>query len=159
MEKCVGIFEAAEVGKENLQVVIPCYRTDIMHAIDLVEDIAIAYGYENFEPIIPNITTIGEENPLESFSTKLRTLLVGYGLQEVVTFMLTNKNNLHKKMKIEEKDVIETKNPKTEDYSIIRTWLLPSLLEVLWRNKHREYPQNIFEVGDVVKLNPHFLIA
>jgi len=148
-------FDAAEVGKENLQVIIPCYRTDIMHAIDLVEDIAIAYGYENFEPVIPNISTIGEENPLETFSTKLRTLLVGYGLQEVVTFMLTNKNNLYKKMKIEEKDVIETINPKTEDYSIIRTWLLPSLMEVLWRNKHREYPQNIFEVGDVIKLDLH----
>lgn len=146
-------FEAAEINKDNLQVVIPCYRTDIMHAMDLVEDIAIAYGYENFEPEIPNISTIGEENPIESFSTKLRTLLIGYGLQEVVTFILTNRKNSYKKMKIEEKDVIETFNPKTEEYSIVRTWMLPSLLEVLWRNKHREYPQNIFEVGEVVKLD------
>jgi phenylalanyl-tRNA synthetase beta chain len=146
-------FDAVEVGK-NLQVIIPCYRTDIMHAIDLVEDIAIAYGYDRFVPEIPNISTIGEENPLEAFSTKLRTLLVGYGLQEVITFMLTNKENLYKKMLMEEKDVIETANPKTEEYSIVRNWLLPSLMEVLWRNRHREYPQNIFEVGDVIELNP-----
>ena len=79
---------------------IPCYRTDIMHAMDLVEDIAIAFGYENFEPEIPNVSTIGEEDPIESFSTKLRTLLVGYGLQEVVTFILNNKNNSYKKMKM-----------------------------------------------------------
>jgi len=146
-------FDAVEVGK-NLQVIIPCYRTDIMHAMDLVEDIAIAYGYDRFKPEIPNISTIGEENQLESFSTKLRTLLVGYGLQEVVTFILTNKENLYKKMLMEEKDVIETSNSKTEEYNIVRNWFLPSLMEVLWRNRHREYPQNIFEVGDVIELSP-----
>ncbi|MCX6822331.1 MAG: phenylalanine--tRNA ligase subunit beta [Candidatus Aenigmarchaeota archaeon] len=146
-------FDAVEVGK-NIQVVIPCYRTDIMHAMDLVEDIAIAYGYDRFKPEIPNISTIGEEDQLESFSTKLRTLLVGYGLQEVTTFILTNKDNLYKKMKMEEKDVIETANPKTEEYNIVRNWFLPSLMEVLWRNRHREYSQNIFEVGDVIELSP-----
>ncbi len=145
-------LDAVEVGK-SIQVVIPCYRTDIMHAMDLVEDIAIAYGYDRFKPEIPNISTIGEENPLEAFSTKLRTLLVGYGLQEVVTFILTNKDNLYKKMLMEEKDVIETANPKTEEYNIVRNWFLPSLMEVLWRNRHREYPQNIFEVGDVIELS------
>ena len=146
-------FDAVEVGK-NIQVVIPCYRTDIMHAMDLVEDIAIAYGYDRFKPEIPNISTIGEENSLEAFSTKLRTLLVGYGLQEVVTFILANKENLYEKMKMEEKDVIETTNPKTEEYTIVRNWLLPSLMEILWRNRHREYPQNIFEVGNVIELSP-----
>jgi phenylalanyl-tRNA synthetase beta chain len=145
-------FDAVEVGK-TLQVVIPCYRTDIMHAIDLVEDIAIAYGYDRFKPEIPNISTIGEENPLEAFSNRLKSFLIGYGLQEVITFMLTNRDNLYKKMLMEEKDVIETANPKTEEYSIVRNWLLPSLMEVLWRNRHREYPQNIFEVGDVIELS------
>jgi len=56
---------------------------------------------------------------------------------------------------MKEKDVIETINAKTEDYSIIRSWLLPSLMDVLWRNRHREYPQNIFEVGDVIELDPY----
>jgi len=148
-------FDAVEVGKENLEVIIPCYRTDIMHAMDFVEDIAIAYGYDRFEPEIPIISTIGEEDKLEIFSKRLRDLLVGFGLQEVVTFMLTNKENSFKKMKMEEKDVIETVNPKTQEYTIMRSWMLPSLMEVLWRNRHREYPQNIFEVGDVIELDPH----
>ncbi len=147
-------YEAVEVSKGNLQVVIPCYRTDIMHAMDLVEDIAIAYGYDKFEPEIPDISTIGEENELETFSRTIRNSMVGYGLQEVVTFMLTNRGNLFKKMRMEEKDFIETANPKTEEYSIVRNWLLPSLMEVLWRNRHREYPQNIFEIGDVIELAP-----
>jgi len=145
-------LDAIEVNK-NLQVLIPCYRTDIMHAMDLVEEIAIGYGYDRFEPKIPNISTIGEENELESFTKKLRSFLVGYGLQEVITFMLTNKENSYKKMLMKEKDLIKMANPKTEDYSIIRSWLLPSLIEILWKNRHREYPQNIFELGDVIELD------
>ena len=60
--------DAVEINKENIEVTIPIYRTDIMHAMDIVEDVAIAFGYENFEAVIPNISTIGEENPLEVFT-------------------------------------------------------------------------------------------
>jgi len=146
-------LDAVEM-KSNLQVIIPCYRVDIMHAMDLVEEIAIAYGYERFEPKIPNIPSIGEENPIETFSSKLRNLLIGYGLQEVITFMLTNKKNLFDKMKLKREKIAETSNPKTEEYSVLRNRLLPSLMEVLWRNRHREYPQRIFEIGDVIELSP-----
>lgn len=146
-------FDAVEVGKDNLEVVIPCFRTDIMHPIDLVEDVAIAYGYDRFEPEIPSISTIGEENPLETFSAQLRSLMVGYGLQETITFILTNKQNLFKKMNVDERPVAETSNPKTSEYSVLRSWLLPSLMEVLSKNKHNEYPQNLFEVGDVIVLD------
>ena len=146
-------FEAIELNRENIEVMIPCYRTDIMHAMDLVEEIAIAYGYDKFEPEIPKISTIGEEDPLEVFCSRLRNLLVGYGLQEVVTFILTNKKNLFEKMLLKEERIAETANPKTEEYSVVRNRLLPSLMEVLWRNRHREYPQRIFEIGDVVELD------
>ena len=154
MMKCLRRmgFDVTEI-KDKLKVFIPCYRADIMHTVDLIEDIAIAYGYENFKPEIPSISTIGEEKPIETFSSKLRDLLIGYGLQEVVTFMLTNKRNLFKKMLLKEEQVAETKNPKTEEYSVVRNRLLPSLMEVLWRNRNREYPQKIFEIGEVIKLD------
>jgi phenylalanyl-tRNA synthetase beta chain len=146
-------YDATELGKDKLEVVIPCYRTDIMHPIDLVEDVAIAFGYEKFQPEIPNIATIGEENSLEIFLRKLRNFLVGYGLQEVTTFMLTNKNKLFSKMNMPEVEIAETLNPKTEEYCVLRNWLLPSLMEVLWRNRHHTYPQNIFEISDVIHLD------
>lgn len=146
-------FDAAEVGNQ-LEILIPAYRTDIMHAIDLVEDVAIAYGYDRFEPEIPNIATIGEEDEMEIFSRRIRSLLVGYGLEEVITFILTNKENLFRKMNMEEREVAETANPKTEEYSVLRNWLLPSLIEVLSRNKHHEFPQKLFEVGDVIEIDP-----
>jgi len=146
-------FDAVEIGKDNIEVLIPCYRTDIMHSFDLIEDIGIGFGYENFEAEIPNISTIGEENQLESFCKKLGSLLVGYGLQEVVTFILTNKKNLFKKMEMDAKSIAETANPKTQEYNVLRNWMLPNLMEVLSKNKHNEYPQNIFEIGDAVVLD------
>lgn len=145
--------DAEDIGKEKIQVFVPCYRTDIMHPIDLVEDVAIAYGYSNFDSEIPSISTIGEEDPKEIFCSKLRSLLVGYGFQEAVTFILSNKNNLFKKMNMDVKTVAETLNAKTSEYNVVRNWLLPSLMEVLSKNKHNEYPQNLFEVGDVVVLD------
>jgi len=146
-------FNAYEESKENIKVVIPCYRTDIMHQMDLVEDVAISYGYDKFKPEIPNISTIGNENPKERFAKKLRELMVGFGFQEVLTFILTNKENLFEKMNMKEIKIAETLNQKTQEYCVLRNWLTPSLMEVLWRNRHNEYPQNIFEIGDVIGLD------
>jgi phenylalanyl-tRNA synthetase beta chain len=145
-------FDCVELKKGLLEVYIPCYRTDIMHAFDIVEDVAIAFGYENFNEEMPNIATIGEEEPLEVFANKLRSLLVGYNLQEVLTFILTNKTNLFEKMNTKEEEIAEIANSKTSEFNVVRNWLLPSLMDVLARNKHNDYPQNIFEVGDVVVL-------
>ena len=145
-------FDCSEIKRGLLEVYIPCYRTDIMHAFDIVEDVAIAFGYENFNEEMPNIATIGEEDPLEVFANKLRALLVGYNLQEVLTFILTNKSNLFGKMNLKEEEIAEIANSKTSEFNVVRNWMLPSLMEVLARNKHNDYPQNIFEVGDVVVL-------
>ena len=146
-------FSAREEGGV-LEVWVPCYRTDIMHPMDLVEEVAIAYGYDRFEPEIPEISTIGEEDPLEVFSRRLRDFLVGYGLMETVTFILSNKEKLFHRMGLEEEPVAETANPKTEEYCVLRNWLIPSLMEVLQNNRHHPYPQNLYEVGDVILLDP-----
>jgi phenylalanyl-tRNA synthetase beta chain len=137
----------------KLTVLVPCYRTDVMHMIDLVEDVSIGYGYENFKEEIPNISTIGEEKPIEILSTNMRSLLVGYGMQETMTFMLTNKEKLFKKMKMKEMPVAEAENAKTSEYCVMRNWLLPNLMEILSKNKHNEYPQKLFEVNNVFVLD------
>ena len=141
-------------GEKALEVLIPCYRTDIMHPMDLVEEVAVAYGYDKFEPQIPSISTVGAENPLEVFSRQLRNFLVGFGLVETVTFILSNKEKLFYRMCLREEPVAETENPKTEEYCVLRNWLVPSLVEVLRNNRHHPYPQNFFEVGDIILLDP-----
>ncbi len=133
---------------------VPCYRSDIMHPIDLVEDIAIAHHYDNFEPKIPPLLSEAGEDPLEVFSRTLRNFLVGHGMLEVVTFMMSNKEKLFTKMNMAEEPICETENPKMEAYDSLRNRLLPSVLEILSFNKHHPYPQNLFEVDDVVVIDP-----
>ncbi|UCH57029.1 MAG: phenylalanine--tRNA ligase subunit beta, partial [Candidatus Bathyarchaeota archaeon] len=137
-----------------LRVKVPSYRTDIMHPMDLVEDVAIAYGYDNFVPEIPEIASEAGEDPLEVFSRGLRNFLVGFGLIEVVTFMMSNPDKLFHRMGLPEEPIAETENPKMEGYTCLRNRLLPSLMEVLSTNKHHPHPQNIYEVDDVILLDP-----
>ena len=138
---------------DKLIVKVPSYRTDIMHPMDLVEDVAIAYGYGDFVPEIPDIASEAGEDPLEIYSRGLRNFLVGYGLQEVVTFMMSNREKLFRRMMLPEEPIAETENPKMEGYTCLRNMLLPSLMEVLAANKHHPHPQNIYEVDDVVLLD------
>lgn len=137
-------------GGNKIRVSIPPYRTDILHPIDLVEDIAIAYGYENFKPEMPRIGTSGRKDPLEKFMDDVRELMIGFGFQEVMTLIMTHRAALFNNMQIPEGEVLEAKNPVSMDHSVARTWLLPSLLTVLGRNKNREYPQRIFELGECI---------
>ena len=150
----LGRMGFSTAGKGTLEVQVPCYRTDIMHPIDLVEEVAIAYGYDLFEPEIPRISTVGAEDPLEVFSRQLRNFLVGFGLIETITFLLSNKDKLFHRMCLQEELAAETENPKTEEYCVLRNWLTPSLMEVLQNNRHHPYPQNLFEVGDIILLDP-----
>ena len=127
---------------------VPSYRTDILHEIDVAEDVSIAYGYENFEPEIPNVATIAEEDGFEKFKNKIANLLTGYGLFEVNTYNITNKEDQTKKMRVD-MNVVRITNALNEDFDVLRTWIIPSLLDVLKNNKHNEYPHRIFEIGSV----------
>jgi len=126
---------------------VPPYRADIMHQVDLVEDVAIAYGYENFVPELPEFVTVGKEIEHNKYEERMRQLLIGMGFNEVMTWTLTNKETERSAM-IDE-DAAEIKNPKTKEFTIFRTSLLPSIMNVLAANKTKEMPQRIFEIGKV----------
>jgi len=135
-------------------VEIPAWRTDILHEVDLIEDVAIAYGYENFIPEIPKISTIGSENPKEIIKRKIAEIFSGLKMLEVSNYHLTNKKDEFTKMgisKTNEKDFIEVEESKT-DYNILRKYLTPYLLKNISENIDSEYPQSIFEIGKVFKL-------
>jgi phenylalanyl-tRNA synthetase beta chain len=135
---------------ERLKVSVPAYRADILHPIDLVEDVAIAYGYMEFKPQVPALPGLGRPDPLEAYCEEVRDVLVGLGFREVMTLVLTNRNDLFTRMLVPEAEVAEAVKPVSQDASVARNWLLPSLMAVLENNRSREYPQAIFEVGDVI---------
>ncbi len=130
---------------------VAAWRTDILHEVDLIEDVAIAYGYDNFKPEIPEIATTGQEDSNETIKRKIAEILTGMGLLEVSNYHLTNKREQFTKMGIPEKKergFIEIEKSKT-DYTILRKDLTHYLLKNLSENVDSEYPQKIFEIGKV----------
>jgi len=139
-----------EDSKGMLKVKVPPYRADIMHPIDLVEDVAIAYGYMNFKPQVPKIYALGKADPFEVYCEEVRDFMVGLEFREVMTLLLSNPHDLFERMNVPVEAAVEAVKPVSLEQSMARTWLLPSLMVVLEKNRNREYPQRIFEVGDVL---------
>jgi len=138
---------------KRIEVVYPAYRQDIMHQRDVIEDIIISYGYNKIEPVIAKLATIGSMDDKEVFSNTVSDVMVGLGFQEILSYTLTNKVNIFKKMNLKQEKVAEIGNPVSLNWNVFRNWMLPSLIEFLSNNQHVEYPQRIFEVGDVVVLD------
>jgi len=145
------LLEKMGYSYEKGIVKVPAWRTDILHEVDLIEDIAIAFGYENFSPQLPALFTIGEEDRKESLKNKIREILVGLDMLEVLNYHLSNSKEQFSKMGLSKfpKDLaIEVKNSKT-DYNLLRTKITPSLMKVFSENSASEFPQRIFELGKI----------
>jgi len=149
------LFERMGYGYRNKKVLIPAYRADILHQVDLAEDIAIAYGYENFKALIPHVATIAEEDKFAVFKIKVAELLAGLGFTEASTYNLTNKNSQSEKMNVDI-SLIPLANSISSEYDKLRSWILPSLMEIFSNNTHHEFPQKIFTIGTIFKKNSRF---
>jgi len=139
-----------EGSGNNLVALIPPYRTDILHEIDLAEEVAIAYGYNNFSQEIPQISTIGEEDKTSILKRKISNILTGLNLLEISTYHLSTKEKQFKNLGIKEflNNIIEVEESKTEN-NILRMSLLANSLQILSENLDSSYPQKIFEIGKV----------
>ena len=141
------LLEKARYDFANFVVKIPPYRKDIMHPYDVIEDIAIVYGFHNIKDKPLSSYTVGETMPIVKFSDNFREALVGQGYQEIMSQILSNKPVLNEKMNVKDSGAIEISNYMSESYSAVRSWVLPMLMEALSKNKHVEFPQKIFEQG------------
>ena len=127
----------------NGKVKIPSWRTDILHEVDIIEDIAIAYGYDKIIPEIPKVATIGEEGKESKIVSKISDILIGLKLQEISSYHLIKETEAQM-LKIP--GLIEIQNSKTE-FKYLRPSLLVPTLRMFAENKDNEYPQNVFEIG------------
>ncbi|MGA3290593.1 MAG: phenylalanine--tRNA ligase subunit beta [Candidatus Bathyarchaeia archaeon] len=134
---------------DSIEVLVPCYRVDVMHQVDLIEDVAIAYGYNNIKPLWRELATTGRAKPDQRLIDIARELMVGLGYQEILTYTLTNQENLFDKMNTQKTKNVEVANPKVATMTCLRNWLLPSIIEFLSNNQSVEFPQKIFEPGKV----------
>jgi phenylalanyl-tRNA synthetase beta chain len=146
-------FGVENVSEDSVAVLVPCYRVDVMHPVDLVEDIAIAYGYNNIEPFWRELPTTGRVRPEQRLLDIAREFMVGLGFQEILTYTLTSPESLFDRMNREKARIVEVANPKVLTMTCLRNWLLPSLMGFLSNNQSVEFPQRIFELGKVTLLD------
>ncbi|MFO7710930.1 MAG: phenylalanine--tRNA ligase subunit beta [Candidatus Woesearchaeota archaeon] len=152
LEEAKELLERMGYGFEDGKVLVPSYRTDIMHMVDFVEDIAIAYGYENFDVVIPERGTVGQEDPFERYKAKTAQIIAGLGMIEINTHHLTNREHQCTRMNAEIQ-LVTLRNAISAEHNALRAWMIPTLCETLANNKHNEYPQEIFGFGSIFKLD------
>jgi len=142
-----------KVAADCISVLVPCYRADIMHQVDIIEDVAIAYGYNNIAPVWRELPTTGSAKPDQHRIDVARELMIGLGYQETLNTTLTNQTSLFEKMNAPPMQPVELANPKVATMTCLRNWLLPSLMEFFSINQSIQFPQKIFELGKVTLID------
>jgi phenylalanyl-tRNA synthetase beta chain len=144
-----------ETGDEvAYEVEIPPYRVDVLHPLDVIDDVGRAYGFNDLDPRYPDVSTVGGRHERSRLEDAVRDALVGLGFEDLLNFHLIDRAENFERMGIAPgddvlgaRDPVTIREPYSEDYTMLRTWALPSLLMVLENNTHRRYPQDLAEMG------------
>ncbi|MFB6194164.1 MAG: phenylalanine--tRNA ligase subunit beta [Halobaculum sp.] len=165
-----GMDAVYSLGEETVyDVEIPPYRVDVLHPADLVDDVGRAYGFNTLETAYPDIGTVGGRRESSRLEDAVRTSLVGLGFQDTLNFNMTAPAANYHRMRLDRpapdagaddrvvpsdgplgaRPAVEITSPYSEEYTQLRTWALPSLVQVLANNTHRSYPQDLAEIGFV----------
>jgi phenylalanyl-tRNA synthetase beta chain len=129
--------------------VIPSYRVDILHPVDLAEEVVIGYGLDKMTASYPPSSDAGQSDPRVNFVDSLCLTMAEAGFDETMSFDLVDESTLYRNFGRSADAKLEVDNPRTAEHSLLRDSLLPSLMLVLSRNTKNEYPQRIFEAGKV----------
>ncbi|XP_035696537.1 phenylalanine--tRNA ligase beta subunit-like [Branchiostoma floridae] len=167
INKSVGISESPEsiaklltrmclssevVEESKVKVEIPPTRYDIIHACDIMEDVAIGYGYNNIQMTIPKTNTIADQFGLNKVADLLRQDIAAAGFTEVLSFSLCSRDDVAGKLNkdIDSSGAVHIANPKTLEFQIARTTLLPGILKTVASNKKMPLPMKLFEISDIM---------
>lgn len=140
----------------KIMVEVPPTRHDVIHACDIMEDVAIAYGYNHITKTIPQTNCIGNQYPINKLSDLLRQEIAAAGFTEVLTFALCSRDDVADKLgkNIKNVNAVHIANPKTLEFQVARTTLLPGILKTISKNKNMPLPLRLFEISDIVICDP-----
>ncbi|KAI3431573.1 hypothetical protein D9Q98_004623 [Chlorella vulgaris] len=146
---------AAAPDGSSVVVQVPITRSDVLHACDVMEDVAIAYGYNNLVKTVPSTVTAGKELPLNQMCELLRGECAMAGFTEVLTWALCSHAENFSKLRQQDDGTTAAciGNPATAEFEVCRTSLLPGALKTLAANKDIPLPVKLFEVSDVILLS------
>ncbi|WP_455246249.1 phenylalanine--tRNA ligase subunit beta [Petrachloros mirabilis] len=148
---------AVSAGSGSVKAKLPPYRQDVMHPMDVVEDVAMSRGYGEFSPVMPAQFTVGGLSRIEQTSDRARDLMVGLGFQEIISNILGSPENYASAMRLDDTEwgkMVEVANAMALTFSCLRQWMLPSLLRVEAASSRAFYPHRLFEAGDVAIPDP-----
>lgn len=155
-------FDASEknasylkANKNDVEFVLnpPPYRNDFLHEVDIIEDVMIGVGLDNFKPVRPSDFTVGQLSDVTLFSRKAKEIMVGLGYQEMIFNYLGSKRDYIDRMCVSSENVIEISNPMSENYQFVRPSIIASLLRAESQAGQAVFPHKIFEIGKVAFLD------
>lgn len=160
-------LEVAPQG-ERLRVTTPAYRVDYLHAVDAIEDFAIARGFDALQPLMPEEFTVGALAPMTRFADVARERMLGLGFEEGIGNILTSTDEVRTVMRLDAEQgapdwerhglhggrLVRIHNVMNRNYAVLRDWLIPTLLEVERISTGATYPHRVFECGEVGLWDP-----
>lgn len=149
----MGLKAEASANGEQIDVSVPPTRHDIINCCDVMEDVGIAYGYDNITKTLPKCVTISTQVPLNKLSDQLRAEIGRCGYTEALNFALCSEKEIGSMLRCPDSqltNLVRIANPKTIEFQVARTSLIPGILKTLNSNKKMPLPMKLFELGDVV---------
>ena len=152
LKKMAYDAKPSTASKDLIDVFIPPTRADVLHQADIMEDVAIAYGFNNLPRSFPSKSgTIAQPLPINKLTDIVRMEAAMAGWSEVLPLILCShdENFAWLNRKDDGNTAVKLANPKTTEFQVVRTSLLPGLLKTIRENKHHAVPMKVFEVSDV----------
>jgi len=144
-------WEAEPVNNNEIFAIYPEYRIDILHPIDVVEDIAVSWGYDKIPIQKPTRMLVAEPNKIESFQRLLARIVSGLGFIETKTFTMIP-NRIARLLIEEKEEIIAISNPISQEMSVIRPNIISSIILTLKENMKGFLPLKIFEIGETASI-------
>ncbi|QQR92310.1 MAG: phenylalanine--tRNA ligase subunit beta [Candidatus Iainarchaeum archaeon] len=144
------MYNVTKVNPKQITVQHPLFRADVLHPLDLVDDIARAYNYANLKPVAPEVYTVGGILPQTQFEDDVKSCLVGLGFQEVITWVLTSHEHHFAAFNREESEHVKLGMVKEQGLTMCRNMLYPETMRALLANRSKRLPFKLFEVGHVI---------
>jgi phenylalanyl-tRNA synthetase beta chain len=143
------IVEETNAEKQSVSVAMPSWRQDLLHPVDIMEDLAIMIGYDSFVPEMPGYFTVGKVAPQTVFEDRIRDIILAFGYEEVISNILCAKDEFTDLVREPDRPVVEIENPMNIKYAALRDRIMPSLLRIERDSSQAAYPHRIFETGEV----------
>jgi phenylalanyl-tRNA synthetase beta chain len=155
---CLDVLRRLQIDAEpdgsEIVASIPHFRPDLEREVDLIEDVGRVYGYDRLEAAAPTpILLIGRKDPAERTKDRIREILTGLGMIEVIGDGF-DKRGWREALGIQNDDLVRVLNPMTVAQSMLRSNLLPGILSIVETNLSRGVDGGmIYEVGRVFSVS------